>query len=112
MHCLGETVVVLSHLGAASRHHALDLLVLADLLEDEGGLHGQLSGGHQDQGLNLVEFHVDLVANRDAVSRCLSSSVLGLCDDVLALQSRWNSLFLDWGGKLVSHFKDTLNAGD
>ena len=45
---------------------------------------------------------VDSLNQRNRVRGCLSSSILGPSDDVLALECYWNALFLNWRWILVT----------
>ena len=88
--------------------NAMDALVLADLFDDERGLHGQLSDGHEHQRLNLIQARVNFLDQRDAVRRRLTRSILRLGDDVLTVKNLGDGLLLDGGGQLESHLENTL----
>ena len=109
MHCLGQPVKVLADERASGRDHALNLEVLAQILNHQTGLHGEFACWNQHKCLDLFELRVDLLNERDAVRCSLASSVLGTRDDVLACESVWDALFLDRRGELVAHFVDSLH---
>ena len=95
--------------GATSRDHALDTLVLANLFDNQGGLHRKLSHRDENQSLNLVQTCIDLLDQRYAVGCSFASSILRLGDDVLAVENLRNSLLLDRGWKLEAHLEDALH---
>ena len=46
VHSLVETVEIVADLCATGANHALDFLMLAEVLDDKRGLHGELTSGH------------------------------------------------------------------
>lgn len=86
--------------------------MLADLLDDEGGLHGELTDRHEHHCLNLVQTGVDFLDEWDAIRCSLSSSILGLSDDVDIIDDLGDGLLLDRGWQFETHFKDALQTID
>lgn len=69
-------------------------------------LHGQFSGGDEDEALNLGDLGVDLFEGGDYESGCLSGAVLGSSKDISSSESDGDGFFLDGGGLLESGFED------
>lgn len=95
MDALPHTDDILIHPRSTRGHHTLHALVLANLFDDKGSLHGKLSDGNKDHGLNLVQTRVDFLNERDAIRCSLASSVFSFSDDVLVVEYFRDSLFLD-----------------
>ncbi len=95
MNVLAHSNDILVDSSTACGHHALHLLMLADLFDDERGLHGKLTDWDENQCLDLVQFNVDLLDQRDGVGCRFTSTVLGLGNDVLSCKNLRNSLLLD-----------------
>ena len=73
----------------------------------EGGTEGRGGETHtHTHTLNVVEFCVRLLENRDEVGSGLSGAVLGPGKDVAAGQRDGNALLLDGRGSLVAFLKD------
>lgn len=87
---------VLVDASATRRDHTLDTLVLSNLLDNVGSLHGELSDRHKHHGLNLVQSLVDFLHERDAVRCSFACAVLSLGDNVLAVDDFGDGLLLDW----------------
>jgi len=112
MHGLVETVHILSYNSTSSGDHTLNFLVLANLLDDKRGLHGELTSWHKNESLDLIQLNIYLLHKWDSVGSCLSCSVLGLRDDVLSIQNLGDGFLLDWGWELITHLKDAkLDTG-
>lgn len=95
MDALPHTDDILVHPSSTRRHHALHALVLTNLFDDKGGLHGKFSDGNKDHCLNLVQTRVDFLNERDAIRCSLASSILSFRDDVLVVEYFRDSLFLN-----------------
>jgi len=104
VHRLVESVDVLLDRVASSRNHALDLLMLAQLLYHEAGLHGQLSRRQKHQALDVVLGGIDLLNEGNGVGSGLARAVLGPRDQVFTLKGDGDGLLLNGGGVLVAHF--------
>jgi len=105
---LVKAVEVVTDLGAASADHAFNLFVLAEVLNDERSLHGELTSGHQHQSLNLGHTRIDALNQRDRVRCSFASSVLSLCNNVPARKDRWDRFLLNRRRGLKAHLVDTL----
>ena len=70
--------------------------MLAELFDNQGGLHGKLSDWDQDESLDLVQAGVNFVDQRNTIRCSLASTILGLSDDVFAGLNLRNGLLLDW----------------
>ena len=90
-----ESVKVFADISAASADHALNLLVRAQTLDHKGGLHGQLTGRHEHECLDFVEFGINLLDQGNRVSGSLASSILSLGQNVMTLKRLGNCLFLN-----------------
>ena len=66
-------------------------------------LDGQLTGRTKSNSLQLFLLRVNLLKKRDTKGCCLTSSGLGLADDIATLQLYRNGLRLDRGRLLKSH---------
>ena len=80
--------------------------MLADLLDNEGGLHGQLTSGHKHESLDLVFVGVNLLNDGDGVGSSLASAVLSSRNDVASLQCNGDGLLLNWLRIFESHLID------
>lgn len=107
---LVEPVEVVADLGAAGADHALNFFVLAEVLDNERSLHGELTSGHQHQSLNLGHTHVDALDQRDRVRCSFASSVLRLRNNVPARNNRRDRFLLNRRRCLEPHLVDTLNS--
>lgn len=110
VHSLAETVEIVANLGAAGADHALNFFVLAEVLDNERSLHGELTSGHQHQSLNLEHTRVDALDQRDRVRCSFASSVLRLCNNVPPCQNRGDRFLLNRRRRLESHLVDPLNS--
>ena len=70
-------------------------------------MHGKLSCWHKDECLDLVKRRVHPLNQWDGVSGGLPGTILGTGDDVAALQSDGDGLFLDGRRSLVAHLINT-----
>ena len=104
---LVESVDILLDLVSTSRNHALDLLVLAELLDDHARLRGKLSGGHQNETLDVVLCDVDPLDHGNGVRSSLTCSIFGSRYYISVFQSNWDALFLDRRRILIALFVDT-----
>ena len=77
------------------RHHALDPLVLTELLDHQRRLHSKLSDGHENQCLDLVKARIYLLNQWNAISCGFTRAVFGLGDDVLIIHDFGDGLLLD-----------------
>lgn len=110
VNCLPHSNDIFVDARASRGNHALDALVLAELLDHERRLHGQLSYGHQDEGLNLIQTRIDLVYQGDAISCSLACAILGLRNDVFAGHDFRDCLLLNGRWKLETHLKNALQV--
>ena len=74
----------------------MHLLVLANLLDYQRGLKGQLTSWHEYESLDFVKADIDLLDERYSIGCRLASSILSLGDDVLSIKDLGNCLLLDW----------------
>lgn len=101
-----ESVDILLDLVSTSRNHALDLLVLAKLLNNHTRLHGKLSCRHQNKTLDMVLCHINPFNHRNRVWSSLTCSIFGSRYYISVLQSNWDALFLDRRRILIPLFVD------
>lgn len=95
-----EGLHVLTDAGATNAGVALNVHEVANSDNDLLDLLGQLTGGGKDQSLALLDGGVDLLENGDGESGSLSSTGLGLSNDVVTLDNRHDSTLLDSRGTL------------
>lgn len=95
-----EGLHVLTDAGTTNTGVALNVHEVANSDNDLLDLLGQLTGGGKDQSLALLDGGVDLLENGDGESGSLSSTGLGLGNDVVALDNRHDSTLLDSRGTL------------
>ena len=74
-----------------------------EILDRLGALHGELTGGSQDQSLDVTLIGVDDGQQRQAESCRLAGARLGDADDVAQLQQRRDRSGLDRGGHAEAH---------
>lgn len=86
---------VIAHVGAADARVALGLQVIAEGNHDLLDLGRQLTGRGQNQRLAFWDVGVDLLQDRDGKCSSLTSTRLGLGNDVVPLDARHNSALLD-----------------
>ena len=98
---------VVAQRGAARRHHHLSAEVLSQLARDLRRLQGQLAGGHEDHGLDLVAGRVEPLEHRDAEGRGFSGPVLRAREDVAARERDRDRLLLDGRWPLEALFVDS-----
>lgn len=110
VHSLVETVEIIADLSAACADHTLNFLVLAEVLNHKGSLHGKLTGRHQHECLNLGNAGVDLLDERDRVGCSFTGSILGFGNDVLTAKDGGDGFLLNGGGCFEAHLVDTLNS--
>ena len=77
-------------------NHTLDALVLAELLDHERCLHGELSDGHEHKCLDLVEIRIDFLDKWNAIGCGFTRAIFGFGDDVLIIHYLRDGLLLDW----------------
>lgn len=77
-----ESLHVLTDVGSTDTGMAVDVHEVTDGDDDLLDLLGQLTGGSEDKGLASLEVGVDLLQGRDGESSSLSSTGLGLGNDV------------------------------
>lgn len=77
-----EGLHVLTDVGSTDTGMAVDVHEVTDGDDDLLDLLGQLTGGSEDKGLASLEVGVDLLQGRDGESSSLSSTGLGLGNDV------------------------------
>lgn len=92
---LAHTDDILIDTSTTCGDHALNSLMLAELLDDKRCLHSKLSDRDKNQSLDLVQSGIDLIDQGDAVSCGFTSTVLGLSDDVFIIHDLGNGLLLD-----------------
>ena len=73
------------------------------ILNRLGALHGELTGGRQNEGLHVTFIGIDNCQQWQAESRGLSGTRLGDADDVTQLEQRWDGSSLNRGGNAESH---------
>mmetsp|Transcript_15527 Transcript_15527/g.48823 ORF Transcript_15527/g.48823 Transcript_15527/m.48823 type:complete len:367 (-) Transcript_15527:133-1233(-) len=86
--------------GASRGHHHFHAQVLAELLAHLRRLQGELAGGHEEESLDLLLLHVDLLHDRDAERGGLASTVLRAREDVAPGEGDGDRLLLDRRGTL------------
>mmetsp|Transcript_102065 Transcript_102065/g.186428 ORF Transcript_102065/g.186428 Transcript_102065/m.186428 type:complete len:258 (-) Transcript_102065:477-1250(-) len=96
VHCVVKAHDILAETGAASGDHALHIHVLTKLLDDGGGLEGELTSGDEDEALDLSFRCRALLKQRNCERTCLARSILCSCKNRLAGQSHRDAVFLDW----------------
>ena len=74
---------IVSEVSSSCGDHSFDFGVLAQILDDLGGLEGKFSGWEKDEGLNMLLLLIDHINHWDNKTGCLSGSVLGSGDHVL-----------------------------
>ena len=79
-----------------------------EILDRLGALHGELTGGGQDQGLDVALIGIDDGQQRQAEGGRLAGARLGDADDVAQLQQRRDGSCLDRGGDAEAHVGDGL----
>lgn len=77
-----EGLHVLTDVGSTDTGMAVDVHEVTNGDDDLLDLLGQLTGGSEDKGLASLEVGVDLLEGRDGESSSLSSTRLGLGNDV------------------------------
>ena len=88
-------------------HHDIDAEMLAERLADLRCLHGKLTGGDENETLDLGDLGVDLLEGGDKESGSLAGTVLGASEDVSAGEGDGDRLFLNWGWFLEASLEDT-----
>ena len=81
--------------------------VLAEFLGDLSGLKGELTGGHEEEGLDGGDFSTDLLEDRDDEGGGLTSTVLGTGEDVLTGEGDGDGFFLDGRRLFETLLEDT-----
>ena len=84
--------------------------MLSKLLDDLGGLHGELTGWHKDKGLDLVQARVYLLDDRDGVGGSFAGPVLSASNNIISLQRHRDGLFLNRRRVLVTLVENSLNV--
>lgn len=107
---LVKAVDVFANEGSSRAHHALNLLVLAQVFDDQGRLEGQLARRHQYQRLNFVIVHVDLLHEWNSVRGGLSSSILRFGNNVASLEQFWDRSLLNRTREFKSHLEYSLHT--
>lgn len=90
-----EGLHVLTDAGATNAGVALNVHEVANSDHDLLNLLGQLASGGKDQGLASLDVGVDLLENGNGESGSLSSTGLGLSDDIVALDDGHDRTLLD-----------------
>lgn len=80
-----ESLHVITNAGTTNAGVALDAHEVSDGNHDLLDLLSQLTGWGKDQSLASLDVWVDLLENGDGESSGLSSTRLGLCDDIVTL---------------------------
>lgn len=95
-----EGLHVVAHAGSTNAGVALNLHKVANSDDNLLDLLSKLTGGCQDQGLALLEVVVNLLENGNGKGGRLSSSRLGLGNNVVALDDGHDGALLDGRGPL------------
>lgn len=91
---------ILTDTGTTDTSVALDLHKISDGNNDLLDLLSKLTGRGKDQSLALLDVGVDLLENRDREGGGLSSTGLGLSNDIVTLDNGHDSTLLDSRGTL------------
>jgi hypothetical protein len=86
---------ILTDTGTTDTSVALDLHEISDGNNDLLDLLSKLTGRSKDQSLALLNVGVDLLENRDGEGGGLSSTGLGLSNDIVTLDNGHDSTLLD-----------------
>ena len=78
------------------------------ILNRLGALHGELTGGRQNEGLHVALVGIDNCQQWQAKRRSLAGTRLGNADDVTQLQQRRDGSCLNRGGDAESHVGNGL----
>jgi hypothetical protein len=97
---LAETEDVVAKGGSSGSDHDLNASVLAERLANLRCLKGELTGGDEEEGLDLLDFGVDTLEGRDDEGGGLSRSVLGTSEDVATGEGDGDGFFLNGRGTL------------
>lgn len=97
---LSKTENVVAERGSSGGDHDLHAGVLAEGLADLRCLESELTGGNEEEGLDLLHFGVDTLEGGDDEGGGLSSSVLGAGEDVATGEGDGDGFLLNGGGTL------------
>jgi hypothetical protein len=95
-----EGLHVLTDTGTTDTSVALNLHEISNGNNDLLNLLSKLTGRGKDQSLALLDVGVDLLENRDGEGSGLSSTGLGLSNDIVTLDNGHDSTLLDSRGTL------------
>ncbi len=90
-----ELCHVLTNVGAANTGMALDVHVVTEGDDDFLDLLGEFTSGREDKRLGALDGHIELLEDRNRERRSLSSTGLGLSDDIVAFDDGDDSPLLD-----------------
>lgn len=95
LYSLLELGHILTNVGPANAGMTFNVHVVAKGNHDLLNLLGEFTSGSKDKGLSALDCRVNFLENGDGESRCLSSTGLGLSDDIVALDNRDDGTLLN-----------------
>ena len=95
-----EGLHVVTDAGTTNAGVALNVHEVANSDDNLLNLLSKLTGGSEDESLALLDAGVDLLEDRDGEGSGLSSTGLGLSNDIVALDDGHDSTLLDSRGAL------------